>query len=238
MTLRVQIILSVVLGLMAGFMVFCHFYPLIRVSGYRLVANGTTIGTGAENLFADTSDTNFFRQPLADCSAALLGHHAEFSSVNCRMNIWGEVVCEGDSKNPIAIVCLPEVYGLSSLGEILPLNESGETPFLPLVTGVRLKGVEPFTIVSSPELQEALRICRLLRSDYSSICDAISEIDFGSCDSPVLYFRNSDVRVIIGRGNYHQKLANLDLLLNRLEGLPAGELDLRYGRSVVARHLT
>jgi hypothetical protein len=236
--MRVQIILSVVLGLMAGFMAFCHFYPLIRVSGYRLVANGATIGTGAGNLFADTSDTNFFRQPLADYSAALLEHHPEFSSVNCRMNIWGEVVCEGVNKKPIAIVCLPEVYGLSCLGEILPLNKSRQTPFVPLVTGVRLKSVEPFTIASSPELQEALRICRLLRSDYSRIGDAISEIDFGSCDSPVLYFRNSDVRVIVGRGNYHQKLAGLDLLLNRLEGLPAGELDLRYGRSVVARDLT
>jgi hypothetical protein len=237
-TLRVQIILSVVLGLMAGFIVFCHFYPLIRVSGYRLVANGSTIDTGAENLSADTSDANFFRQPLADYSTALLGHHPEFSSVNCRMNIWGEVVCEGVSKKPIAIVCLPQVYGLSCLGEILPFSESGETPFLPLVTGVRLKSVEPFTIVSSPELQEALRICRLLRSDYSRIGAAISEIDFGSCDSPLLYFRNSDVRVILGRGNYRQKLASLDLLLNRLEGLPAGELDLRYGRSVIARDLT
>ena len=233
-----QIILSVILGLIAGFMAFCHFYPLIRVSGYRLVANEITIGTGADCLFADTSDTNFFRQPLSDYSAALLGHHTQFSAVNCRMNIWGEVVCEGISKKPIAIVCLPEVYGLSSLGEILPLNESRETPFLPLVTGVRLKGAEPFTIVSSPELLEALRICRLLRSDYSRIGEAISEIDFGSLDSPVLYFRNSSVRVIVGRGNYYQKLAGLDLLLNRLERLPARELDLRYGRSVVARDLT
>jgi hypothetical protein len=238
MTLRIQVVLSVVLAVSAGFLVYCHFYPLLQVSGYRVLVDGAGVATGDEDLFANTPEKNFFRQPLRDFSRALLARHPDFSAVNCHMNIRGEVVCEGVRKKPLAIVCVPEAYGLSAMGELLPLSSCGDVSHLPLVTGVRIEDVEPYKAVTSEDLHEALRLCKLLYSTYDCIGNAISEIDFGSGNSPVLHFRDSDIRVIVGRGSYRQKLSALDMLLDRLEGLPAGELDLRFGRSVVARDLT
>lgn len=238
MTFRRQVILATILGLAAGFICFCHFYPLLQVSGYRLEIEGVAVGVGADLLSADTMRTNFFRQPLCDYSEALLNEHPEFASVNCRMSLKGEVVCEGRRKKPIAIACLPEAYGLTARGELVPLVAGDNLADLPLVTGVRIRDIEPFSLVSSPELQEALKICELLRAKYARISDEISQIDFTSHHSPILYFRNMDVRVIIGRGDYSRKLLHLDMILNRLDEMPAKELDLRYGRSIVARDLT
>jgi hypothetical protein len=238
MTLRTQIILSIALGLAAGFIGFCHLYPLMNVSGYLLEIDGEPVGTDARDLLADTMRTNFFRQPLGEYAQALLSEHPELASVKCRMNLKGEVICEGERKRPVAIVCLPEAYGLSSRGEILPLAPGDIMDGLPLVTGVKVPEIEPFAFVSSAELKEALKICDLLRSEYTRIGKAVSQIHFDADRPPVLHFRNTDVRVVIGYGNYRQKLLNLDLILDRLDRLPANELDLRFGRSIIARDLT
>ncbi len=238
MTLRKQIILIAILGPAAGFACFCYCYPLVKVSGYCLVVDGVTVGNGAASVHADTADVNFFRQPLQDYAEALLAEYPEFASVNCRMGLRGEVICDGVRKKPIAVVSMPEVFGMSERGELLPLNLCDVGHPLPLITGIKPQQAEAYSLVSSAKLREAVKICRILSSGYSRIRAELSQIDLASCDSPVMYFRDSNIRVIVGYGDYRQKLHNLNLILDKLRTLPAGELDLRFGRSIVVRDLT
>lgn len=233
-----QIILVVVLGLVTGFIGFCYAYPLVRVTGYQLTVDGRTVGTGAECISADTTLDNLFRQSLDDYSDAIIADHPELSSVTCRISLTGEVVCEGKRKRPIALVSLPEVFGVSGRGELLPLSMCEGDATLPLITGARAKNVVPFSVTASRDVFEALEICKLLRSEYQRLYSVVSEINIGAGCSPTLHLRTSSARIIIGYGNYHAKLLVLSRLLDRIRTMPANELDLRFGRSVVARDLT
>ena len=237
MTLRKQIVLLTTLGLVVGFISFCYFYPLFYVTGYRIIIDGAEREVDIDSLFGAEREINLFRQPLRSYAETLLRGMPELSSVTCRINLSGEVVCKGVPKRPIVLVCLPEVYGLSEQGDILPLSSCDKMSDLPLISGIHLKNVRPFYPVSSPKLLEALEICRLIRKRFPDLSDAISQIDFKPDEAPVLYFRNSDVTVIVGRGNYKEKLSRLALVLDRLDRLPAHELDLRFGISIVARKL-
>ncbi len=238
MTFRMQITLVVVLGLMTGLIGFCYAYPLVRVTGYQLTVDGQIVGTGAECVFADTSRNNLFRQSLDDYSEAILADHPELSSVTCRISLTGELVCDGKRKTPIALVSLSEVFGVSGRGELLPLSMCEGGSSLPLITGARAENVAPFSITESRDVFEALKICKLLRSEYPRLHSVVSEISVGAGCSPTIHLRTSSVRIIIGYGNYNAKLLVLTRLLDRIRTMPANELDLRFGRSVVARDLT
>jgi hypothetical protein len=238
MTFRGQIIAAIVLGLIAGLVGFCYAYPLVRVTGYRLTVDDETVGTGAEYVFADTARDNLFRQSLDDYAEAILEDHPELSSVTCRISLDGEIVCDGSRKKPIAFISLPEVFGVSGRGEILPLDMCEDVAHIPIITGFRAEDATPFETISSREVHEALEICKLLRTNYRHLESEISEIDVGPGCPPTLHLRTSGVRIIIGYSNYDEKLHVLMRLIDRIRTMPANVLDLRFGRSVVASDLT
>jgi len=231
-------VIVIALSLSAGFFGFCYFYPLLTVTGHRMMVCDKDIDIDFATLLDTTADVNLFRQPLQDYSDALLSRLPELSSVTCRIDLAGKVVCRGERKLPIVLICLPETYGISVRGEILPLEECGDIAALPLVTGIKIEKVESYVPVPSPKLKEALRFCRLLHRQYPELCSAISQIDFASSDAPILILRDSETRIIIGFGDLDEKLSCLNLIIDRLKNAPAGEFDMQYGRSIVARYLT
>ncbi|MBU1318933.1 MAG: hypothetical protein KKG33_01400 [candidate division Zixibacteria bacterium] len=238
MNTRVRIVIAITVSLSAGFFGFCYFYPLLTVTGHRMMVCDKDVDIDFATLLDTTADVNLFRQPLQDYSEALLSRLPELSSVTCRIDLAGKVVCRGERKLPIALICLPETYGISSRCELLPFRQCGDVEALPLVTGIKIEKVESYAPVPSPKLKEALRFCKLLHNRYPELCSAISQIDFESSDAPVLILRNSETRIIIGCGDLDEKLSCLNLILDRLKNAPAGEFDMQYGRSIVARDLT
>jgi hypothetical protein len=237
MTLRLQIIILVLLLLAGGFCVFCYFHPLVHPSGYRLMVDGVQESADFSDISGGQLEPNLFRQPFGSMIRSLLVKRPDLSAVCCRVNISGEVVCEARRKKPVAVVYADKLYGVAEGGEILPPEICGDMSALPLISGVRPESVREYTKPRTPRLDIALELCRKLGTEHKRLRNAVSEIDIASAEAPVIYFKRAAVRVIVGPSDFDRKLAYLDRVFERLGSLAAGELDLRFGRSVIAREL-
>ena len=235
MTRRTQIALFALIAVAACGACGLYFFPLVNVTGYQFKVVSTSELFEVPWLVDSTSAANLFRQPLEDMSQALLDSFPEFSEVNCRINLSREVVCECSTKKPIALICLPQVCGLTSRCEIIPLQNCGDVESLIIITGLELDCVRDFEPVMSTELHRAISICDLLNTHFPNLNNMISQMDFGSNSAPVLYFRDSNVRAVIGMGNYEEKFRYLSGMIELLPFVPVSDLDFRFGRSVVAR---
>lgn len=230
-------VIAVLLSLTAVFAAFCYFYPLFTVTGYQMIIDGKKVDADFTKLFDSKVDSNLFRQPLDEYSRALLHRMPELKSVTCHIDLSGRVVCKGERKSPIAVICLPEMYGVSSRCELLPIQTCGDVSRYPLLTGISVSKVREFKRTSSSNLTEAVAMCKILETEYPKLGGVISQIDFASADSPVIVMRKTGKRIVIGRGNIEEKLSYLNLIFDRLQNAPAEEFDLRYGRSIIARDM-
>jgi hypothetical protein len=230
--------IAAIVALVSAFCIFVYFYPLVTVHARLFVVDDAQIEVDFERLIDDADERNFFRQPLAQYSAALLAMNPQLNEVHCRLSLSGNVICTGERKKPAALISLPDLHGLSSRGELIPYRDCDNISDLLVITGIRLDETPPYTAVSSDEVREALRVCLMMKYRFPRLHNAISEIDMSSPESPVLYMRNSNSRVVVGRGEYNLKLRRLYAIMSH-GSLPSGaEIDLRFGRSVVAKRLT
>ena len=230
--------ITAVIAIMSAFGMFIYFYPLVTVHARLFVIDDTQVEVDFERLIDDVEERNFFRQPLAQYSAALLAMNPRLSAVRCRLSLSGNVICTGERKVPTALISLPDMHGLSSRGELIPYSDCDDVSDLLVITGIRLDETPMYTTVSSDEIREALRICITIKYEFPKLHDAISEIDMSSSENPILYMRNSNSRVIVGRGEYNLKLMRLSTIINNGNFPLGAEIDLRFGRSVVAKRLT
>jgi hypothetical protein len=234
---RIRIVIAVLLSLTTAFAVFCYFYPLFTVSGYCMIVDGKPVDIAFAKLLDSKADSNLFRQPLDEYATVLLSNMPALESVTCRIDLSGRVVCIGKRKSPIALLCLPEMYGVSSRCELLPLQTCGDVSQYPLLTGISVANVREFKRTTSTNLTEAVAMCKLLESEFPKLSKTISQIDFASKESPVIVMRSTGKRIVIGNGNIEEKLSYLNLIVDRLQKAPAREFDLRYGRSIIARDM-
>lgn len=202
-----------------------------------MTVDGKEVDVDLSELVDANADSNLFRQPLDEFSKALLHKMPALKSVTCRIDLSGRVVCNGERKSPIALICLPEMYGVSSRCELLPLKTCGDVSKYPLLTGIDVAHVREFKCAASGGLAEAVALCKLLEDDFPKLSRAVSQIDFASDESPVIVMRESGKRVVIGHGNIEEKLSYLSLIADRLQMAPEREFDLRYGRSIIARDI-
>ncbi len=224
--------------IVSAFCIFVYFYPLLKVQARVFFVDDAQVEVDFDQLVSDSSEQNYFKQPLAQYSAALLAMNPQLDEVRCRMTLSGDVICEGKRKKPAALIALPDLYGLSSRGELIPFSDCDGASDLLVITGIRLDKSTPYTVMMSDDIRVALRVCITIKSDFPGLYGAISEIDMSSPEGPVLYMRYSDSRVIVGRGEYKSKLRRLGAIM-AYGNLPSGaEIDLRFGRSVVAKRLT
>ncbi len=238
MTRIKQRAVAVTVALVSAFCIFVYFYPLVTVHARLFIVDDAQIEVDFERLIDDADERNYFRQPLAQYSAALLAMNPRLNEVHCRLSLSGSVICTGERKKPAALISLPDLHGLSSRGELIPYRDCADVSDLLVITGIQLDDTPPYTTVSSDEVREALSICLTMKSEFPKLHDAISEIDMSSPESPILYMRNSNSRVIVGKGEYNLKLGRLYAIISH-GSLPSGaEIDLRFGRSVVAKRLT
>lgn len=235
MSLRVQIIIAIVLTVLAGFTVFCFFYPLATVSGYELRVDDEVV---VEDTICSLCEVeNLLRQPLDEYARQIASERPELACVSCRIGLNGRIICAGELKTPVVYVAAPRIYGLTSDRELLPLSIPSEMESIPVISGVHLDGDRLYESVETPSLKHAMDVIEVMSTVSDRLVGEVAQIDFRNNNATTLYLRGSDVRIILGSGDYREKFIYLDMMLERIKGLPAGELDLRYGRSIIVRNL-
>jgi len=234
-SLKIQIAVAVILTVIAGFVVFCFFYPLVTVSGLELIVEGETVLS--DTVCSMCEIENLFRQPLESFANQIADERPELSSVSCRIGLNGHVICTAKLKRPVVYIAAPEIYGLTRDYELLPLSNTDNVTALPVISGLSVKGGKFFEPIDSPDLKRAVDLIDAMNDASDRLSRGVSQIEFRDGDATVLYIRDSEVRVILGAGEYSEKFVYLDLIFDKLKGLPAGEVDMRFGRSIIVRNL-
>ncbi len=235
MSLRLQIILTIFLTLAAGFAVFCFFYPLATVSGFELRIDGELV---AEDTVCSMCEIeNLLRQPLDEYAREIASERPELANVSCRIGLNGRIVCSAERKTPIVYVAAPKMYGLTRDRELLPLSAPHGMASIPVISGIQLNGNGLYESVDVQSLKHAMDVIEIMTAVSDRLVREVAQIDFRGDDATALYLRGSDVKVVLGSGDYRDKFIYLDMMLERIKGLPAGELDLRFGRSIIVRNL-
>jgi hypothetical protein len=214
-----------------------YAFPLVKVRDHVLIVNDKVITEDFTTSIKERPDSNYFRQPLSRYADALLEVHQELESVRCRLGVDGDVDCYGTLKSALVYISVPEIYGISERGELVPLKSQDGLGSLPVITGCGGRDLKPYTQLCDGRILEAVRVCTLMRDAYPRVFCLLSSIDVGSPEWPVLYLTTDDTRIILGRGDYERKLTDLNSLLSVLEEREFTEIDLRYGKSIIAKGL-
>jgi cell division protein FtsQ len=141
---------------------------------------------------------------------------------------------------PLAIINSTEILYLDEDGVVLPHSTSKHLFDLPVLTGMP-DGISltPGTMITHPDIQEALQILATARLVNKELYHVISEVRLRNGGDIVLYAAEWGVPIIFGHGGIADKLVRLESFWNtvvRERGSANLQyVDLRFDDQVVVR---
>ena len=138
-----------------------------------------------------------------------------------------------EEKKPDLILNLsPELCGLSSEGEIIPLRE-GQVYDLPMVSGIKSRSFKPYARAEEPKVEEALAFYKAVREKLPGFLDRVSEIDLEDKDNLVVILVKSGARIFFGTGDFQKKIERFVKLEKESVVEECSYLDFRFKDQVI-----
>ncbi len=175
-----------------------------------------------------------------------------FDRVALSRRLPGTVVVRVKELQPIAIVQLDRLYGVSERAELILLSPGNGLPDLPVIT-VDASGFRPMsgaaesrdlhfetlreTMLVDPEMGRALYLMRVLRAMSPGMYDELSEIHVSRPNDPIAYMVEGGLAIRFGTGHYPRKIEMLRRTVERLEAdaIRTRLIDLRFKDQVIVR---
>lgn len=143
-------------------------------------------------------------------------------------------------KDIIANVSDEKLIALDSSGEIIETDDYFALYDLPIITGVNLIPDSLGRLYAPPLIREMITILKAIRQINLQLYHDISEINFRRNYGVMLFLRKKTIPIILGYGNYQDKMYNLSLIYNMLsereELLSLKSIDVRFRGQVVVRN--
>ncbi len=175
-----------------------------------------------------------------------------FDRVALSRRLPGTVVVRVKELQPIAIVQLDRLYGVSERAELILLSPGNGLPDLPVITvdasGFRsMSGAAESrdlhfetlreTMLVDPEMGRALYLMRVLRAMSPGMYDELSEIHVSRPNDPIAYMVEGGLAIRFGTGHYPRKIEMLRRTVERLEAdaIRTRLIDLRFKDQVIVR---
>lgn len=141
---------------------------------------------------------------------------------------------------PLAIINSLEILYLDEDGVVLPHSISKQLFDLPVLTGMPENiTATPGTMVTHPDIQEALKILAISKLVSKEVYHLISEVRLRNGGDIVLYAAEWGVPIIFGRGDIASKLVRLETFWNDVVRERGSDnlqyVDLRFDDQVVVR---
>ena len=178
--------------------------------------------------------------------------YRRFEHVELTRKLPGTVVIRVEELQPIALVQLDRLYGVSERAELIPLSPGNGLPDLPVIT-VDAAGYRRATddgesrdrrfetlrdaMLSDPEVNRALYLMRVLRAMSPGMYEELSEIHVSSPNDPIAYMVEGGLAIRFGTGHYPRKIEMLKRTVERLEAdaIRTRLIDLRFKDQVIVR---
>lgn len=245
---------GVVIGLAIGSMALSKWTkssPAFNLNTIDVVGNSTV---GKEEIITVSGlerGRNIWSADLEETEKRLLLDR-RFVQVALTRRLPGTVVVRVKELPPIAFVQLDRLYGVSELGELIPLSAGNGLPDLPVITvGASSYRREPDAVepgdrsfetlrdamLDNPEMARALYLMRVLRTMSPGMYDELSEIHVSSPNDPIAYMVEGGLAIRFGTGHYPRKIEMLRRTVEKLESdaIRTRLIDLRFKDQVIVR---
>lgn len=194
---------------------------------------------------------NIWSADLAETERRLMLDR-RFDHVALTRKLPGTVVLRVKELQPIALVQLDRLYGVSERAELIPLTPGAGLPDLPVITvdtsdyrrapdaaesrDRRFETLRDAMLVD-PELGRAIYLMRVLRAMSPGMYDELSEIHVSSQDDPIAYMVEGGLAIRFGTGHYPRKIEMLRRTVEELEAdaIRTRLIDLRFKDQVIVR---
>jgi cell division protein FtsQ len=139
-------------------------------------------------------------------------------------------------KRPIFLINLDQLYGLTKTKEIIPSEAQNQRLDLPILSGVSVGQINFYQETDIPEIQKAIDFYQTAVTLDSTFLGKISELDLSHPDNLILYLLPSGLRVVMGSGDYAQRLARLIEVLKVEQDLERlSWIDLRFHNQAIVK---
>ncbi|MCJ7498536.1 MAG: FtsQ-type POTRA domain-containing protein [candidate division Zixibacteria bacterium] len=181
---------------------------------------------------------NIFRINLKDIEKRV-EKDQRVKSVEVKRVIPQEIQVRVQEKKPDLLVNLKpssKLYGLSVDGEIIPLKDSFSYD-LPLISGIKSRGVKPYSRIEDADIQTALTFYKIVEKEKPSFLEKISEMNLEDKDNLVVIIVKTGTKIFFGAGDFQKKFErfiwlNKDLVFDGYKGI-----DLRFKDQVIFKRV-
>jgi cell division septal protein FtsQ len=162
-----------------------------------------------------------------------IARHPWVRRVLVRRDFPRRVVIDVEERRPKAIVGAGKLYYIDADGVVFKEVDSGENIKFPLLTGIRPEALMQGDLAVRKRIGVAVRLIDLMAQRSHTL----SEIHFEAPDRLVVYPTQFPVAWRLGWGDWEEKLARLDRLLELWKGNEErlASLDMSFRDQVVAR---
>jgi cell division protein FtsQ len=175
-------------------------------------------------------ERNIFNISLKDI-AEKIEMDKRVKKVEVRRVLPAKIQISVEEKKPDLLVnskYLPELYGISKEGEIIPLRDYYSYD-LPLINGLRVRNLKPYSQAKDPEIQIALSFYKMVEEESPSFLEKISELNLEDENNLVVILVKTGAKIFFGTGDFKEKFKRFIWLNHKLnlDGVTSG-MDLRF----------
>ncbi len=143
-----------------------------------------------------------------------------------------------DERRPFALIHVEDsIFIIDDNGVVFKKAVSEDAVDLPVITGI---GIDAILHRENGDLTRAIRLLRIIREDYPSLWDSLSEIRLEDGHGLWIYTTDGGAEIYIGDRDFEKRLRRYEMLARRLGGglRDALLVDLDYKDRVIVRWRT
>lgn len=162
-----------------------------------------------------------------------IAHHPWVRRVVVRREFPGRIIIDVEERTPKAIIAIRKLYYVDADGVVFKEVDTGENVKFPMLTGLRAEDIMAANPAVRRRIRDAIRLAEMMAQRSHSL----SEIHFDAPDRLVVYTTAYPVALNMGWGEWDEKLARMERLLEVWKGHEERLvlLDMSFRDQVVAR---
>ncbi|MBD3217451.1 MAG: hypothetical protein GF310_04185 [candidate division Zixibacteria bacterium] len=189
----------------AALLVGLHYYDLLRVEKAVCKPGQSEMPISVDEYVQDYVGNSILDYPLKAYVDTMFAQYPQISRASVKCDPTGKIKFDYDLKEPIALINLDIVYGLTVRGELVPAGDED----MPIITGLRIQNPELYKQLDGSKIGYALKIANLINKDTTGIGDAVSSINLGHPSGLSVYIEDCRSEFVLGYGDESDKLDRL-----------------------------
>ena len=150
-----------------------------------------------------------YRQNLKYALSSLSAHP---TVVECTVNrgLDFDINIEIETAEPALLIKGDGLYCLSGEGIVLPFEN--DIPILPLISGKKFSGIEPYQRLRDPDILYALDLYRTMMKVSATLCSRLSEINYDSDSGIRVYLSPRGTIAVLVKRDFDAAIERLAVL--------------------------